>query len=77
MMNTREMMRIQKIMEDNKTVVGGKEKKRCISNYTNFHYSESENFEYDEDCLMNYSGCEDEVFNAFSEHEDWQEGYDY
>jgi len=26
---------------------------------------------------MNYSGCEDEVFNAISEHEDWQEGYDY
>ena len=77
-MNTREMSAIQKVMEDNQTVVGGQEKKPYISNYTVYGYDGSQNFEHDDTgCLMNYSGCEDDVFNAISEHEDWQEGYDY
>jgi len=71
-------MSIKEIMEENQTIVGGKEKKSYISNHTVYGYYGSENFEHDNTgSLMNRSGCEDEIFNAISEHEDWQEGYDY
>lgn len=67
----------KEIMEENQTIFG-KQKKPYISNHTIYGYAGSENFEHDDNSnLMNYSGCEDEIFNAISEHQDWQEGYDY
>lgn len=37
-----------------------------------------ENFEHDDTgALMNYSGVQDETYNAIKEHEDWKKGYDY
>jgi hypothetical protein len=71
-------MNIKNMTENNQAIVGSKEKKPYVSNHTIYGYDGSENFEHDNTgSLMNYSGCEDDIFNAISEHEDWQEGYDY
>lgn len=49
-----------------------------ISNHSGYDYEGSENYEHDDngDC-MNYSGIYDSVINDLSEHEGYQEGYDY
>ncbi|MCK7580627.1 MAG: hypothetical protein MZV65_36635 [Chromatiales bacterium] len=67
-----------RIIEENQTINASGKKKNRIFLTTIYGYDGSENFEHDDTgSLMNYSGCEDEIFNAISEHEDWQEGYDY
>lgn len=54
------------------------DEKQVVSNNTGYGYEGSENFEHDDTgCLMNYSGCADDMLTAMAEHEDWEEGYDY
>lgn len=49
-----------------------------LSNHTKYGGPDSENREHDSTgSAMNYSGVKDDVMNAFIEHEDWQEGYDF
>lgn len=49
-----------------------------ISNHSGSDYEGSENYEHDDNGdLMNYSGVYDSVINDLSEHEGYQEGYDY
>ena len=56
----------------------GTDKSAVVSNHTGYGYRGSENFEHDDTgSQMNYSGVEDDVYTALSEHEDWEEGYDY
>jgi hypothetical protein len=51
---------------------------KIISNRSGYNYSGSENYEHDDTgSIHNYSGVEDDVYSSISEHEDWQEGYDY
>jgi len=51
---------------------------KVVGNRSNYGYKGSENFEHDDTgALHNYSGMEDEIDSANSEHEDWEEGYDY
>lgn len=55
-----------------------KDKKPVVSNYTGYDCEGGENFEHDDTgAIMNYSGCEDDMNEALSEHEGWEEGYDY
>ena len=69
---------IEDIMVTNGKETPDKDKKPYISNHTGYGYKGSENFEHDDTGgAMNYSGVEDDVFNAFIEHEDWDEGYDF
>ncbi len=54
------------------------DRRQVVSNHTAYGYEGSENFEHDDSgALMNYSGCEDEVFDALADHEGWQADYDY
>ena len=49
-----------------------------LSNHSSYEYEGSENFEHDDNgCLMNYSGCYDQIMHAFVMNENWEEGYDY
>jgi hypothetical protein len=49
-----------------------------ISNHSGYDYAGSENFEHDDTGgSMNYSGCYDQVMDAFVTNEGWLEGYDY
>lgn len=49
-----------------------------VSNHTGYGYAGSENFEHDNSGdSMNFSGVEDDINDAVSEHEGWQAGYDY
>jgi hypothetical protein len=69
---------IAEIMEQNQTVPPKKEKMPIVSNHTGYHHEGSENFEHDDmGSSMNHSGVEDELNNAESMHDGWQEGYDY
>ena len=62
------------VMDD----VYGMDRKNVISNFTQYDYEGSENFEHDNTgSWMNYSGVYDEVMSSFAEHEDWISGYDY
>lgn len=58
--------------------LGANGEHQVVSNHSGYGYSGSENFEHDDTGAMhNYSGVEDDVFSSFSEHDGWQEGYDY
>ncbi|MFW5450821.1 MAG: hypothetical protein ACKE9I_04400 [Methylophagaceae bacterium] len=49
-----------------------------ISNYSGYSYSGSENYEHDNNAsAINYSGSQDDVYNAIAMHDGWQEGFDY
>jgi len=49
-----------------------------ISNHTGYDYVGGENYEHDTNASqVNYSGCEDDIYNAISVHDGWQEGFDY
>lgn len=77
-MTTESPKEIAEIMENNPTVSPTKEKAPIVSNHTGYSHEGSENFEHDDTgSSMNHSGVEDEFNNAESEHEGWQEGYDY
>lgn len=77
-MTTESLKEIAEIMEQNQTVSPMMEKTPIVSNHTGYHHEGSENFEHDDTgSSMNNSGVEDELNNAESAHEDWQEGYDY
>lgn len=77
-MTTETLKEIAELMEENQSIPGGKEKKPIVANHTGYPHEGSENFEHDDTgSMMNYSGVEDEFNNAQSEHEGWQEGYDY
>ena len=69
---------IKDVMKNHQPVSQEKDKKPVISNHTGYGYGGSENFEHDDTgSIMNYSGVEDEVNQALSDHEGWQEDYDY
>jgi len=54
------------------------DKNQFLSNHSSYDYKGSENFEHDDNgSLMNYSGCYDQVMQAYVINEDWQEGYDF
>lgn len=56
----------------------GRDRIPYLSNHTGYGYRGSENFEHDDTgSQMNYSGVEDDVMNAFADHEGWEHGYDY
>jgi hypothetical protein len=49
-----------------------------ISNQSGYGYKGSENFEHDDTgSVHNASGVEDIIVNAMSDHEGYEEGYDY
>lgn len=76
-MFTESSQEITEIMEENIGLIG-KEVKPIVSNHTRYPYREAANFEHDDEGgLMNYLGVEDQVLNAQSEHDGWQDGYDY
>lgn len=51
---------------------------KVVSNHSGYGYKGSENYEHDDTgSLNNYSGVVDEFDSAESEHEGWDEGYDY
>lgn len=77
-MNNKTLDHVAKFMENNQTILGKEEKKPIISNHTGYNYEGSENYEHDNTGdLMSLSEMEDEFNNAQSEHEGWEEGYDY
>jgi hypothetical protein len=54
------------------------DRRPVVANHTAYVYEGSENFEHDDSgALMNYLGCEDDVFDALCDHEGWQADYDY
>ena len=77
-MITESPQEIVEIMRQNQNVSPTKERTPIVSNHTGYAHEGSENFEHDDTgSSMNKSGVEDEFNNAESEHEGWQEGYDY
>jgi hypothetical protein len=49
-----------------------------VGNLSGYGYSGSENYEHDDTgSIHNFSGVEDDVYSSISEHENWEEGYDY
>jgi hypothetical protein len=77
-MTTESPKEIAEIMQQNQTVCPTPEKIPVVSNHTGYGHEGSENFEHDESgASMNYSGVEDDLNDAESEHEGWQKDYDY
>jgi hypothetical protein len=69
---------VRYVMMNNTYPSATDDEKLFISNHSGYGYKESANFEHDDTgSLMNFSGCVDDIYQAFIEHEDWQEGYDY
>ena len=61
----------------NQIVAAARIPKSYVADHTGYGKG-GENFEHDDTgSLMNYSGVHDDVFNAFGEHNDWEDGYDY
>ncbi|WP_422450679.1 MULTISPECIES: hypothetical protein [unclassified Endozoicomonas] len=51
---------------------------KVVSNHSGYSYEGSENYEHDDNgSLHNYSGVVDEFDSAESEHEGWENGYDF
>lgn len=65
------------LIEDCKKIEPQSEHK-VISNHSGYDYEGSANYEHDDNgSLHNYSGVVDEFDSAESDHEGWEEGYDY
>ena len=49
-----------------------------VANHSGYGYDDSSNYEHDDTGdIHNYSGCQDIIWSAESEHCGWEDGYDY
>jgi len=74
----KEIENVEEVMSTNGARGGrGQHESHIVFDHTGYGPG-GENFEHDNTgAMMNYSGVADDVYNAFSENEGWEEGYNY